>query len=273
MASELTEKLLGDIERYVKGEMTGIELKMFEDKLKGDATLRSELQLQIELSEALGNQSDYSLFKQKLSREEINKLKTKLRSKEYQGLSANIRNAEKVYFSEKENVKPIQKYYRYFAIAGMIVLFLSIYFIQMTSSYSDYYEEYVDWTELPSFIEKGQQKDAFFKGEIAFKQEEYKEAAAFFEQVKPSYELYVYSLQYLGASYDKLGKNDKAIATFQKLADFDDSFESSKGTWYEAMIHLKMEAKDKAIYLLNTHIEDPDNYNYSEAKVLLRKLK
>lgn len=273
MASELTEKFLGDIERYLKGEMTGIELKMFEDKLKEDTTLRSELKLQIELSEALGNQSDYSLFKQKLSREEIDKLKTKLRSKEYQGLSANIRNAEKVYFREKNKVRPFQKYYGYFAIAGMIVLFLSIYFTQMTSSYSDYYEEYVDWSELPSFVEKGQQKDAFSKGEVAFKQGKYKEAAEFFEQVTPSYELYIYSLQYLGASYDKLGKNDKAITTFQKLADFDDSYESSKGTWYEAMIHLKMEDKDKAIYILNTHVEDTDNYNYDKAKVLLRKLK
>ncbi|WP_420574145.1 tetratricopeptide repeat protein [Kordia sp.] len=271
MASKLTEKLLGDLERYLKGEMTGIELRMFEDKLKGDEELREELRLQIELSEALDNESDFSIFKEKLNRDEVDKLKTKLRSKEYQDLSASIRNAEKVYFSEKDKVRPFQKYYRYLAIAGVIILFFSIYFTQITSSYSSYYDEYVDWSTLPSFVEKGN-LNAFSKGEIAFKKEDYKTAIEQFTQVQTTDELYIFSLQYLGASYDKLDENDKAIATFQKLADLNTSYESSKGSWYEAMMHLKMDNKEKAIYVLNTYIDNPNNFNYSEAKVLLRKL-
>jgi hypothetical protein len=272
MASRLTEKLLADIERYLKSEMTGIELTMFENNLKEDAELRSELRLQIELSEAMGNEGDYSLFKQKLNREEIDKLKSKLRSKEYQDLSANIRNAEEVYFSEQSPSRSFKKYYRYFAIAGMIILFFGIYFSQMNTSYNSYYEANVDWTELPSFVEKGQQKDAFAKGEIAFKKEDYKAAAEQFAIVETSYDLYTNSLIYLGASYDKLDQNDNAIAAFQKLAAVDESYESSQGYWYEAMMHLKMNNKEKAITALQKSVEKETNFKYQEAKVLLRKL-
>ena len=271
MASRLTEKLLADIERYLKSEMTGIELTMFEDNLKGDAELRSELQLQIELSEAMGNESDYSLFKQKLNREEIDKLKSKLRSKEYQDLSASIRNAEKVYFSEQSPSKSFKKYYRYLAIAGVFILFFGIYFSQLDTSYSSYYEANVDWTELPSFVEKGK-IDTFTKGELAFKKEDYKTAAEQFSIVETSNELYSHSLVYLGASYDLLNQNDNAIATFQKLSGVPDSHLASKGYWYEAMIHLKMNDKEKAITALTKSAENEANFKYQEAKVLLRKL-
>jgi len=273
MASRLTEKLLADIERYLKSEMTGIELTMFENNLKEDAELRSELRLQIELSEAMGNKSDYSLFKQKLNREEIDKLKSKLRSKEYQDLSASIRNAEQVYFNEQSSSKSFKKYYRYFAIAGVFILFFGIYFSQLDTSYNSYYEANVDWSTLTSFTEKGQQKDAFVKGELAFKKEDYKVAAEQFAIVEASHELYLYSLLNLGASYDILNENEKAIAAFQKLASVDDSYESSQGYWYEAMIHLKMNHKEKAITALNKCIENEANFKYQKAKVLLRKLK
>ncbi len=272
MASRLTEQLLADMKRYLTGEMTGLELKKFEDTLKEDAELREEFRLEIELSEAIGNNNEYSLFKEKLNREEVAKLKSKLRSKEYQDLSANIRNAERVYFSEQSKVRPIQKYYRYLAIAGVIVLFFGIYFSQMNTSYSSYYDSYADWSTLPSFIEKGK-LTTFTKGELAFKKEDYQDAVEQFAAVETTDELYAYSLLYLGASYDKLNQNDNAIAAFQKLSNVDDSYESSKGYWYGALLHLKSNDKEKAITALKKSVENEDNFKYQEAKVLLRKLK
>lgn len=271
MASKLTAVLLADMERYVKNEMTGLELKMFEEKLKEDAELRSELRIQIELFEAIGNTSTYSVFQEKLNRAEVEKLKTKLRSKEYQDLSANIKNAEKVYFSEQSKVRSFQKYYRYFAIAAVLVLFFGIYFSQVNSSYSSYYDSYVDYSTLPSFIEKGN-LTTFTKGELAFKKEDYTTAVEQFSAVETSNELYVHSLLYLGASYDKLNQNDKAIAVFQKLASVDDSYESSKGYWHEALLHLKNNNKEKALLALEKSTAKNVNYNYQKAKVLLRKL-
>ena len=268
----LKEELLKDLERYLKGEMTGLELKRFEEKLASDQELREELRLQIELMEALDNESDFSMFKSELSREEIDRLKTKLRSKEYQDLSVNIRNAEKVYFRKNTKVRPIQKYYRYFGIAGILILFVSIFVIQFFNSYNSYYHEYVNWQELPSFVEKGAPKNTFSAAELAFKKEDYTQAAKLFATVETTNELYPYSLLYLGASYDLLDKNEKAIAAFQQLANLENSLISSQGTWYEAMIYLKMNDKEKAIKALEENTDDTDDYNYQEAKILLRKL-
>jgi hypothetical protein len=272
MASRLTEMLLADIERYLKNEMSGSDLEIFEKKLKDDAELRSELRIQIELFESVGNNSDYAMFQQKLNREEVDRLKSKLRSKEYQGLSSNIKNAEKMYLSEQSTTKrSFRKYYRYLAIAGMIVLFFGIYFSQMNSSYSSYYDSYADWSTLPSFTEKGE-LNTFTKGELAFKKEDYKAAVEQFATIETSDELYIFSLQYLGASYDKLNQNDNAIATFQKLSKVDDSYESSKGYWYEALLHLKNNDKEKAIIALQKSVGNSKNYNAEEAKLLLKKL-
>lgn len=50
------------IERYRKGLLEGIELKRFEKLLETDPLLRDELNLDIEMSEALNEGSDYNLF-------------------------------------------------------------------------------------------------------------------------------------------------------------------------------------------------------------------
>lgn len=272
MASKLTEKLLEDLERYLKGKMTGIERQQFEENLASDEELRNELRLQIGLYETFDNSEDYSLFKDNLNRSEINVLKAKLRSKEYQDLSTNIRKAEKVYFNQKTKVKPIQKYYRYFGIAGMIILFVAIYFFQSVNSYATYYNQYVNWEELPSFIEKSQPKNTFSNAEIAFKRGNYTEAVALFSTIEATDELYPYSVLYLGACYDKLDENKKAIATFQQLANLENSLISSQGTWYEAMIYLKMNDKENAIKALQKNTDNPDDFNYQKAKILVRKL-
>lgn len=271
MAIEPTEQLLAQIDAYLQGKLTGIESQTFEKRLQQEPDLQEEVRLQQQLFDTLGAEKWHSIQRTK-NKERLAELKSKLRSKEYQDLSENIRNAETVYFNENDKVRPFQKYYRYFAIAGVVVLFFGIYFSQLNTSYSSYYEANVDWQELPSFAEKGQQNDAFAKGEIAFKKEDYKVAAEQFAVVETSDELYTNSLTYLGASYDELNQNEKAIATFKKLATVDESHESSKGYWYEALIHLKNNNKEKAITALNKSIEKDTNFKYQEAKVLLRKL-
>ncbi|QHI35907.1 hypothetical protein IMCC3317_12550 [Kordia antarctica] len=270
MAIELTEQLLAQIDAYLQGKLTLIESEAFEKRLQQEPDLQEEVRLQQQLFDTLGAEKWHSIQRTK-NKERLAELKSKLRSKEYQELSENIRNAETVYFNEQSSSKSFKKYYRYFAIAGMIVLFCGIYFSQLNTSYSSYYESNVDWSTLTSFAEKGE-LNTFSKGELAFKKEDYKTAAEQFSMVETSYELYAHSLLRLGASYDKLDENDKAIAAFQKLASVDDSYEASKGYWYEALLHLKNDDKEKAIIALKKSAELKDNFKYREAKVLLRKL-
>lgn len=272
MAIELTERLLAQIDGYLKGTLPISESDTFKKRLQNEPELQEEVRLQQQLFDTLGTEEWHSIHAAN-NKERLAELKSKIRSKEYQNLSANIRNAETVYFNEKTKGKSFQKYYRYIAIAAMIILFFGVYVTQMNSSYSSYYEDHVNWSkELSSFAEKGQQKDAFSQGEVAFKQEKYKEAVAFFQKVTPTHELYTHSLVNLGASYDILDDTEKAIEAFQKLASVDDAYESSKGNWYTAMMYLKMENKEKAIEALQKSIKGSESFKYDEAKILLRKL-
>ncbi|MFK7746838.1 MAG: tetratricopeptide repeat protein [Kordia sp.] len=271
MAIELTEQLLNQIDGYLRNTLSTTEKEAFEKRLRSEPEFKEEVRLQQQLFDILGKKEWYNI-QQPENKERITELKSKIRSKEYQDLSTNIRNAEAAYISEETKVKPLQKYYKYIAIAAVLILFFGIYTTQMNTAYSSYYETYVDWSGLSSFAEKGSEKDAFTEGEIAFKQAKYKEAADFFQKVTPTYELYTNSLVYLGASYDLLNENEKAIATFQKLANVTDPYERSKGNWYTAMLYLKMENKEKAMEALQKNTKITERFKSDETTVLLNKL-
>ena len=271
MAIKLTEQLLAQIDGYLKDTLSTSEKEAFEKRLQNEPELQEEVRLQQQLFDILGKEEWHAVQRSEY-KERMNELTSKLRSQEYQGLSACIRNAENAYLEEQTKVSPLRKYYHYIALAAVIIVFFGIYFTQMNSSYRSYYEQYINWSELPSFVEKGQDQNNFSHGETAFKQENYKEAITFFQQVTPSHEFYIHSLEYLGAAYDLLDENDNAITTFQKLANVEDPYERSKGNWYTAMIYLKMKNKDKAIGILRELVKDSENYKYEKARGLLKKL-
>ncbi len=273
MASELTEALLAEMNRYLNDEMDELERKRFERKLENDEKLRKELVLEKELREVLNEDSDYTVFNSQQKNEELSALKTKLRSDEYQELSNTIKSVGKEYLENEEATKPRKNYYKYISLAAVLVLFFGIYFSQINTSLDSYYEANVNWNELPSFTEKGQQEDLFSQGEMAFKASNYEEAIAKFTQIETTHELYVYSLQYLGASYDLLNKNDKAITTFQKLANIGNTHQHSKGNWYEALMHLKNNDREKAITTLEKSAKNPKAYKHKEAKELIEEIK
>ncbi|WP_298419855.1 hypothetical protein [uncultured Kordia sp.] len=272
MASKLTEALLAEMHRYLNDEMNELERKRFEQKLANDEELKQELVLEKELREALHEDSDYNIFQNNQNNEELTKLKTKLRSDEYQQLSNAIKNVGTEYLEEK-TVKPRTNYYKYAMIAAVLILFCGIYFSQVNTSLDSYYDANVNWSELPSFIEKGQQENLFSQGELAFRASNYEEAISKFSKIESSHESYVFSLQYLGASYDILNKNEEAIATFQKLSKSGNSNEHSKGYWYETLIYLKMNNKEKTIISLKNLTKKSKNYKYKEALKLLDELK
>lgn len=269
MATRLTETLLADMHRYLNGQMTAIEIRRFEDELEKNQELREELTLEKELRYSLNEDSDYSIFKNDA---EVDKLKTKLRSSEYQNLSNAIRNAEKEYVSEQTTTKKPRTFYKYYAVAAAVILFVSIYFSQMNPSLDSYYDTYADWNNLPSFVEKGQNEDTFTKGYIAFKNKNYDKAVSYFSSIDKTHELYPYGLIYLGASYDLLDQNENALTTFQKLISTDTFHENTKGYWYTALIYLKIKDKEKAISALEKVLEKEQNYKYQEAKEILKKI-
>jgi len=155
-------------------------------------------------------------------------------------------------------MKSLKKYKTYFLIVGISIFSVTLSFSQQNTTYRSYYESNVDWTNLPSFYQEGRQQDAFSKGETAFRKKAYKSAVAHFSAVKPSHQLYANSLVYLGASYDKLNQNSLYVIT--------------TGYWYEAMIHLKVGNKEKAIEALE-NVKYKKHYRYETAKIIVSKLK
>ncbi len=169
-------------------------------------------------------------------------------------------------------MKSLKKYKTYFLIVGISIFSVTLSFSQQNTTYRSYYESNVDWTNLPSFYQEGRQQDAFSKGETAFRKKAYKSAVAHFSAVKPSHQLYANSLVYLGASYDKLNQNDKAIAAFKQLTKQTSLYVITTGYWYEAMIHLKVGNKEKAIEALE-NVKYKKHYRYETAKIIVSKLK
>lgn len=270
MASRLTEAFLEEMNRYLTGEMNELERKRFEEMVANDAELKKEFTLEKELRDTLGDSDDYTILAGSKNNEELAALKTKLRSDEYQQLSNTIKNVGAEYLEEQPIKKPIKSFYIYTAVAAAIILFFTIYTIQKNAYIDSFYVNNVNWSELPSFVEKGNQENAFAKGEIAFKKGNYNEAIAIFSQVKTSNKRkFIYSQLYIGASYDLLGENEKAIAVFHKVAAPGDTYEGSMGHWYETLMHLKMKNREKAIASLKDHLKNPDDFKYDEAVELL----
>ena len=272
MGLELTDDLLDQIDKYLKGTLTKKELVSFQEQLNENDHLREEVILQKQLINTIGPDNWPSLQLDK-DNEAFTNLKDKLRSPEYQEISKNLRTIEQNY--AKENTpKKKTNYYQYMSIAAMIVVCLGIfYFLNTNTSLDSYYEDHVNWSNLPSFVEMGTTNDnAFSKGEIAFKNKNYKEASIYFEEVTPDYDLYAYSLINLGASYDLLDENKKAIAAFNKLTKID-SPESSKGYWYMALIYLKLNDKENFEKISEVILKAPNNYGYKEIQKIREAIK
>jgi tetratricopeptide (TPR) repeat protein len=71
---------------------------------------------------------------------------------------------------------------------------------------------------------------------------------------------------YIGASYDKLNKNDNALIVFDKLSKSPNFDGYSRGYWYKLLIYLKEDKRDKAIEIKNIILKNNYNFNYEKAK-------
>ena len=140
------------------------------------------------------------------------------------------------------------------------------FFLNQYETTESYYKKYAQWNDLPSFIEKGVAANLFVKGELLFKEKKYQEAITTLSTIDSKDVYYPFALMYIGASYDKLNENAKAIATFLRLSQLTSFEEYSKGYWYEFLIHLKMSNQEEAKKVQSIILKDSSNYNYAIAK-------
>ncbi|MBL7885362.1 MAG: hypothetical protein JNJ52_01325 [Flavobacterium sp.] len=261
----MTIEIIEQINQYLKGTLPEDEKRLFEKKIAEDETLREEVIIQKQLFLLQGIETNDLPFDYD-NQSDLLVIKNKLQSEEYQLLSAKIRKAG----VEAKN-KPTQhkNYWLKYAVAASIALVFGVlFYFNSQNSLENYYHENVNWEELPSFIEKGQSENDFSNGELLFKKGDYKKAIETFNKIESSNQLYPYSLMYIGASYDVLNENDKAIETFDLLSSLTSFQENSKGYWYKMLIYMKQNNKDKMLEMRSIILSDPSNFNYTKAKNL-----
>jgi len=253
------------IDQYLKGTLTEAETLDFEKRMATDAALREEVIIQKQLF-AIHDFPTKKGIKNEAYTEELQLLNEKLQTEEYQALSRKIRKVGKEQNLGKRVFKKKKKSYFIYSIAATIAILLTTFLIfNRQPSLNYYYNKNVNWEELPSFIVKGQTEDIFTKGEALFKNKEYKEAITTLTTIETNDEFYPYALLYIGASYEQLNENEKALVSFDKLTQLTDFEEYSKGYWYKLLLYLKLNNRQKALEMKAIILENKNNYNYKKA--------
>lgn len=265
MGYSITAELLETIDNYLKGNLSKVEHLAFEKQIEENKELKEIVLIQKELFAIHGFETTENKFTNG-SQKDLLYYKEQLRSKENQDLSAKIRKIGKNY------TKPItstqKSYLKYYIAASIALVFGTILMLNSNSSLENYYKDNVNWNELPSYIDKGQAENDFTKGEIAFKNKEYDKAIIAFKNITSENELYPYSLMFIGASYEQLNENDKALETFSQLETLNNFEESSRAYWYKLLIYAKLNKKVKAKEIQNIILKNENNYNYKQAQKL-----
>ena len=264
MGSPITIETLEQIDRYLNGELSDSETLDFEKWMANDVLLQDEVKIQKQLF-ALHNTTKKNVVSHEQDSATLALLKEKLKSKELQELSQKIRKAGQEHTSLTSKKKSKKKYLFYAVAASIAIVFsATLYFINASNSLNTYYQDNVNWEELPSFAVKGAAENSFNKGETLFKKKEYHAAIATFNTIEASNELYPYSLLYIGASYEQLNENNKAVATFDKVTKLTTFEGYSQGYWYKLLIYLKVKDKQNALAMKAIILEDKNNYNYDK---------
>jgi tetratricopeptide (TPR) repeat protein len=261
----ITAELLETIDNYLKGELSEMECSNFEKQINENKEFEEIVLIQKKLFEI--NNFDTKDVKRNVDySEDYNHYKQQLMKKENQKLFAKISE-----IGRKENQAKYGKkrgYLKYYIAASIAIFFSIIFLLTSNSSLDTYYYDNVNWEELPSFVSKEQSLSDFTKGETFFKNNEYEKAILTFSTIKSDNELYPYSLMYIGASYDKLNRNDEALHVFDKLLKLPNFEEYSRGYWYKLLIYLKENNRDKAVEIRNIILKNNSNFNYEKAKNL-----
>ncbi|WP_299888107.1 hypothetical protein [uncultured Lacinutrix sp.] len=275
MEVKLTDALLKQIDDYIKGGMMDDDRLSFEKEMEQNTALKDEVILQQELITLIGLE-EWVSFRNTKENEDLRALKEQLRSKTFQDASKKIKQIGLDNYKEKKEKieEKKRKFPFYYIPAAVILLFISVFFMNRNSGLDSYYKDYANWNkELSSFIVKNSDTSAFSNGEIAFKNKNYTSALKYFKTIKRNNKLYPYSLMYIGASYELENENKKALATFDQLITLNTFEEHTKGYWYKLLIYLKLNDKKNVEETLNTILQNKENYHYEEAILLSSKIK
>lgn len=174
---------------------------------------------------------------------------------------------------EKSLGKP-QTSTKWYLAAASIVIFIAIGFFWNSNRdtperlFSEYYK--VASNTSNPIVRTNNEVNETTRAFLAYENADYRRAQKLFEKVYSSSnnsEL----LFYEAMCYLEIGENQLAIDTFTEHISLDDRLKG-KSKWYLALAFLKVDMKDKAVWILEDIISNKSNYNFDKAKKLRGRL-
>lgn len=242
-------------EAYIKGELTGNELRNFESELASNEVLQKELELYKTVNNKLGSYLS--------NQEKITKIKGTL-----DAISGDFfqegKNEPKVITMPQQRGRII----RLLAAAAVVVILsvIALRTLQKTSN-----PQYADLMELPeaSLIEMNADEDQklLVEAENTFNSRDFKTAIIALKTYSDKHPKQIEPKFYLALSYLELDETDAAENLLKEIATSDSTF-STEAIWYLALTKLK---QGDEIWFKNYLRQIPKGSSrYEEAKVWLK---
>jgi len=265
----MNDELQLKIEEYVSGSMSELEATNFEQLMESSEELKAAVELSKQLNFHLSGTVDDSAIP---NNEYTQKLRSFMESEEAQELKEKLRTVQ----LERRVPKLRSKRRRIIFIAAAAVIIFLVSAIgmifQTEPDAEQLYAQYYTTDDLPSIIQRGTSNTLLEKGALAFQNENFPEALAYFNEYEASTEKPVTAAHlYKGATLMELRNYFAAIEEFELAID-SESIDATKGFWFKAMTYLKAGDESNAKYILTNIAEHVWYYNHDKAKELLEKL-
>ncbi len=252
------------IENYLRETLSESENKDFLSRVESDSNFKKKFLLEKQLFETL-SEDEWSFGNH--NPKDINGYKELFESAETKDLEKVIRNVNNDYQKPKGNlIKWL------LSSAATIAVLVTIYTLSIKpTSNEELYTAYINKTELPSLIVRGENQEKLALAQQYFESHEYDKAFEIFEkelEIVKNNDASIYL--YMGISQLELNKISEAEEIFDTLIK-SDLIDAPKGKWYKALLYVKNNNIDKAKQLL-TEIINSSSYNSKQAEKLLQEL-
>lgn len=258
-----------EIDDYLSGNMSIEEKTAFEERLRTDTELASELKLQKDMLTMYDDQKWLEGNKKVLKTSEAKALQSFFESDE----ATQIQESIKEVVAENRTNTP-QKAFWYVGIAASIAVLVTVsLFVFKDTNYDDLYASYVQIDAIPSLVTRGEDTDKLLENaQLLFEDKKYQKATESFTKYhKTETSIDPLSYIYNGIAYIELDKFDEALEQFERLAS-SNTLQAKKANWYKALVFLKQKKKAKLKDVLQTMLSDKNNHKYDQAKELLEKI-
>ncbi|MFK5957589.1 MAG: hypothetical protein QM495_01835 [Lutibacter sp.] len=235
-------------DKYLAKELTTVELKSFEDKLKSNADFKQEFEIYKNLETSL---------------------KSKFNTEKELALRKTLSNLGSEYIKEKKSNKKKGKLislinYKQLMVAASVALLIGFF---LFNNGNPVYSDFSNHNSLELAV-RGENNDAISKAEKAFNSKNYKEALTYLMQLSTSNDIEIEL--YKGICFLELNSYADADIIFDKISSGNSAFKNT-ATWYKALSMLKQKQFEACKYVLKTIPESADEF--VQAEKLLNKLK